>query len=211
MTSIPWEALSTDAGAFAMVVDPRANIAFASPTWNLILGLSQVSGKPLSDAMGKDFASERQLIHDRVLSGGKPESLLGMVGGHLLRTTFRCVPLSEAPPEPGVLATSCILREGMDLDGVPLAVHHDLGHLQGLTERELELLHHMGNGCSSEDAAERMHRSTRTIEWHRASLGEKLRCDNRVQLARIAIASGLTAVGIETLRLIHRSAKGRRG
>jgi hypothetical protein len=47
-----------------------------------------------------------------------------------------------------------------------------------------------------------MHRSTRTVEWHRASLGQKLRCGNRVQLARIAVRAGLGAVDIEFIRAL---------
>jgi hypothetical protein len=52
-----------------------------------------------------------------------------------------------------------------------------------------------------------MHRSTRTVEWHRASLGQKLHCDNRVELARIAIESGITAVDVPFLTALRKNAR----
>lgn len=62
-----------------------------------------------------------------------------------------------------------------------------------LTEREREVLGMIGLGMPMVDIAKRLNRTVKTVEWYRASLGKKLRAQNRVQLARIAIASGLTS------------------
>lgn len=206
---VPWEALSSDAGVYAMVVSASSEVLGANAGWHRLLGQSNLVGRTLPEILGKDFAAERQVVHDRILASGHAETVLGMFGGQLLRTVMRAAPLTEVGDESAILATSCVASEGMDLSGLPLATHHDLGDLQSLTEREFELFHHLGRGCSSEEAADFMHRSTRTIEWHRASLGDKLSCDNRVQIARAAIAAGVTAVSIDTLRRIHRAAKPR--
>ncbi|MFA6044904.1 MAG: LuxR C-terminal-related transcriptional regulator [Phycisphaerales bacterium] len=207
---VPWEALGSDAGIFVMLVDATGNVVFANTAWNRLLGLSQVTGKTLIELLGKEIAAERQQINDRVIATKHPESILDMVGGSLLRTTRRPIQSPEDGIPSGVLVTSCVVREGMELSNIRLATYHDLGHLQALTEREFELLHHVGKGLSSDDAATKMHRSTRTVEWHRASLGEKLGCHNRVEIARVAIASGITAVSVEMLLKIHRAAKPRR-
>lgn len=195
-----------DAGILAMLVDDASTILFANAAWNKLLGVTETTGLAFADVFGKEIASERQQMSNRVIASGAPEVVLAMVGGVLLRTTLRRIELLAPDAPKGVLSTSCPVREGMDLEPLGVAQHHDLGHLRGLTEREIELLHHVGRGFSSEVAASLMHRSTRTVEWHRASLGEKLRCANRVELARVALAAGITAVSVDTLLRIHRAA-----
>lgn len=60
-----------------------------------------------------------------------------------------------------------------------------------LTGREREVLRLIGMGLSTSQIATRLSRSMKTVEWHRVSLGSKLKVKNRVELARIAIAAGL--------------------
>ncbi|MCH8165038.1 MAG: helix-turn-helix transcriptional regulator [Planctomycetes bacterium] len=67
----------------------------------------------------------------------------------------------------------------------------DLGPLSSLTQRELEVLALIGEGLSTAEIAKRLSRSTKTVEWHRTSLGRKLEASNRVELAHIAIRAGL--------------------
>lgn len=60
-----------------------------------------------------------------------------------------------------------------------------------LTPREREVLTLIGEGDSLIEIAQKLHRSLKTIESHRLSLGRKLNATNRVELAKIAIAQGL--------------------
>jgi PAS domain S-box-containing protein len=66
--------------------------------------------------------------------------------------------------------------------------------LKRLTEREKEVLALIAEGLSVAEIARRLHRSTKTIESHRLSLGRKLGVDNRVKLARLAIQADLASV-----------------
>ena len=63
--------------------------------------------------------------------------------------------------------------------------------LSQLTTREREVLALIGQGLSSKEIAGWLHRSIKTVQTHRSSLGRKLGASNRVELARIAIQSGL--------------------
>lgn len=63
-----------------------------------------------------------------------------------------------------------------------------------MTAREREVLIHIGRGLSTAEIASTLGRSTKTVEWHRVSLGNKLGITNRVELARIAIRAGVTAL-----------------
>lgn len=71
----------------------------------------------------------------------------------------------------------------------------DPHEIESLTPREREILVHIGEGKSLPEIAQSLHRSLKTIESHRLSLGRKLNASNRVELAKIAIAAGLITVG----------------
>ena len=60
-----------------------------------------------------------------------------------------------------------------------------------MTPREQQVLALIGRGYSIPQIAERLFRSQKTVETHRQSLGRKLGVNNRVELARIAIQTGL--------------------
>jgi len=64
--------------------------------------------------------------------------------------------------------------------------------LDNLTNREREVLGLIGQGFSLAEIADKLYRSQKTIQTHRLSLGRKLGVNNRVELARIAIATGLS-------------------
>lgn len=203
---IPWEVLSSDAGAYAMLVDQDGRVDIASEMWARQLNLSHVSGCLLADLLGEDMAMELLELGSLARAEESPKPLLHMVHGRFMRTTLRSVPGVHESTANGTLMTSCTLREGMQLDDTPLGECHHLGDLRHLTEREFELLFHLGRAASSEDAARLMHRSVRTVEWHRASLGEKLGCRNRIELARVAISSGIVAASAEMIPRLYRAA-----
>ncbi|XAM00825.1 LuxR C-terminal-related transcriptional regulator [Phycisphaeraceae bacterium D3-23] len=68
--------------------------------------------------------------------------------------------------------------------------------LESLTPREREVLTYVAQGLSLPEIAQKLHRSLKTIETHRLSLGRKLDASNRVELTRIAIASGLAPLEV---------------
>ncbi|MFI4916618.1 MAG: response regulator transcription factor [Phycisphaerales bacterium JB060] len=69
----------------------------------------------------------------------------------------------------------------------------ELGELEALTARELEVLALIGRGMATRDIAERLDRSPRTVERHCDAIHKKLGTSNRVQMARYAMRAGLTA------------------
>ena len=77
----------------------------------------------------------------------------------------------------------------------------DLGPLEVLTPRELEVLALLGQGLSLKQIAKVLYRSVKTIDNHRASIGKKLAIDDRVKLAEIAFRAGLTVRDAERERV----------
>ena len=61
--------------------------------------------------------------------------------------------------------------------------------IEALTGREREVLALIAEGLSTQEIAERLHRSVKTVETHRRGLGMKLGAKNRVELARAALCN----------------------
>jgi DNA-binding NarL/FixJ family response regulator len=66
-----------------------------------------------------------------------------------------------------------------------------LARLDGLTEREREVLVEIGRGYANAEIAGRLHMSEATVKTHITHLFEKLAATNRVQLAIAAFRAGL--------------------
>jgi DNA-binding CsgD family transcriptional regulator len=77
----------------------------------------------------------------------------------------------------------------------------DLGPLDVLSARELEVLALIGQGLSLKEIAKTLYRSVKTIDNHRQSIGKKLNVNDRVALAEIANRAGLTVADAERPRL----------
>ncbi|WP_434032719.1 response regulator transcription factor [Cupriavidus sp. a3] len=61
------------------------------------------------------------------------------------------------------------------------------GLISRLSEREFEVLHLIGLGFSTREIAEKLNRSIKTIDAHRANIKEKLDIPNGKELMRFAI------------------------
>ena len=60
-----------------------------------------------------------------------------------------------------------------------------------LTASEMRIFELIANGMSNKEIAHLLHRSIRTIEWHRSRLTHKLGVDNSVELIKRAVTLGL--------------------
>lgn len=78
--------------------------------------------------------------------------------------------------------------EGLDIHFADCA---DFGRLDALSVRELEIAAFIGAGLSVRDMASHLHRSVKTIENHRISMGRKLGVASRLEIALMAHNAGL--------------------
>ena len=67
------------------------------------------------------------------------------------------------------------------------------GPIASLTEREFEVLHLIGLGFGTRQIAEKLSRSVKTIETHRAHLMQRLQVDSVAKLVRYAVSTGLVS------------------
>jgi len=91
------------------------------------------------------------------------------------------------PPESLVERSVRVMRED----------RHDYGPLAVLSRREVEVLRLICEGLPMQQIARRLHRSERTVQFHRVQIGKKLGGSNLVELARIGIAAGLLTIPLD--------------
>lgn len=194
LTGPMWDALLWDTASAVVITDVDGKILQANKPACFLLGAGACGvGRSLREFWSADVVAERLTHAKAAVASGRPVVVEGLIGGVWHRTTTRPVRLSAGgmgvlmvmssgtqlpPPEEGV----AVLRARVD----------DPGPLGLLTDREIEILRLIGDGLSTAEIARELHRSVKTIEWHRVSLGSKLKATNRVGLARIAIQAGLS-------------------
>lgn len=204
---LAWQALVADTDSLVGVLDGDGHILFANEVARRGLGVdpgADLSARTIHEFFPDDYVDERLSIVRRVLETGKALTVLGMTFGSWNRSVYRPVP-------PDNTAVLVVCRPATDADradatdaaceGVIQARTHDMGPLAALTQRELEVLRLIGEGLSTAQIADKLHRSVKTMEWHRVALGAKLKVKSRVELARIALRAGLSNLHAGAQRL----------
>lgn len=199
-SALLWDALLLDAQCCVVLMDANGNVSATNCDGG---GGCGYSGCPLkaprnvSDSLPKDQAAQLLSCTDRVIKTRSPIVIIWYLDGVRSRTVLR---FAGTDNEPLVLLTTRTARGARFDEEHPNGaevIHSkagDRGPLASLTERELRVLEFIGRGYSTARIAETLDRSTKTIEWHRASIGKKLKVSNRVELARIAISTGLSTL-----------------
>lgn len=192
-----WDWLALDAGSGLLLIAPDGGVRGCNSEAARMLGVNidELRGQPLAQT-----ALDGLLINNfaKALQSDKPLLTIDARHGLPLRVVMRRV----LDPHDG-LGVLCILtaRFTFDVAEVDRKVYQVLPSalrtgtsLAGLTESEKRILTLIAEGHSTAQIAMMIHRSPKTVEWHRAALGKKLGLRNRVDLARWAIQNGLVAI-----------------
>ena len=189
-------AMLADAPGLVLFVDEQSMVVDGSPSVRQLAG---VLPAPLSAVLPSAAAKERMDIARRVLLQGEMVAMRGFVRGELCWTlvrkiwdTARGTDVAMMTVRPLALDAVDKLPAGTDARyRVVQAVHHDHGDLAALSPRELEVLSLIGSGMTTGEIAKALHRSLKTVENHRTSIGKKLKARSLLQLSRIARRAGL--------------------
>ncbi|RMH13001.1 MAG: hypothetical protein D6695_05285 [Planctomycetota bacterium] len=192
-----WETVVATPGVGVALIRCDGQFVYCSPEFKkLFLGDSDavVEGRSILDLFPEEWARERLEILKR-LESGEPSVLVREIWrGRQLLTRAGLLPWKEDGT--GLVCVVTRPTSATELsslgDDVFRSSYVELGELDVLTPRELAVLALVGQGLSLKQIAERLHRSFKTIDNHRASIGRKLRASDRVELSRLALRAGLT-------------------
>ncbi|MCA9305860.1 MAG: helix-turn-helix transcriptional regulator [Phycisphaerales bacterium] len=171
------------------------------------LSASSLVGRDLKFLCPAVWAAERVEIVRRVIESRRPLLTRTIWYGHQL---VNWVQLIDSEYAPGGAVFVISRRIEGDLENRRDIPEHaevvfsqvmTLGPLDALSSRELEILALIGQGMTIRAIAKFLHRSEKTIEHHRLSIGRKLQAKDRAQLIEHARLAGLTIADASRLRL----------
>jgi len=157
-------------------------------------------GKTLYDYAPENWARERYKAAQLSIDSGQRITFLEILGGFRLRTLIRPIStMVDGQKQKHVLVTvepitSIEYGYASSTRTNEMVIHanfNDLGKLDVLTNRELEVLALMGQGLRAKEIAKELCRSVSTIDNHRDNIGDKLDEHDRGELIAIAKRAAL--------------------
>lgn len=202
-----FNALVADPAVHVKIVDRDGVVHFACPTAQQAFGGgASLVGRKLSDLLPAGLAEERLAHVRRAIDDGETLVVDGAVQGVAMRTFVRPMPSCGSPRREGAQSKCAVIisRPLTERDrAVPTSAltgatvvesqRQDMGALSRLTRKERDVLVLIGKGWTTARIADHLGRTSKTIEYHRTSLGAKLGVRSRIELARIAARAGLDA------------------
>jgi DNA-binding CsgD family transcriptional regulator len=194
-----WNALSQTPGVGVSITDAKGSLLFVNDTMMSLFSDAtdiQYVGKQISDFHPPEFVEERLQMIQRVLREGKPLSLQHIYRGRNIHSTVWPI-VDKAPPFSRVIVVSFSPCNGSLPAAVPDAIESfstnyiDLGPLDCLTPRELEVLVLLGYGMSVPKAAALLHRSPKTVQRHKAAISQKLELHGQAEIVSMVASLGL--------------------
>lgn len=206
--------LFMDTAASVLLVDETMRVIAANA--RALAALQRVHPRPLGRHVAEffpaDVAAERTDLLRRALQGARPLRIFGMLSGVWSSVTYRPVKLNgQGQRAVLVVCPNAVHSEtepnhtdkAFAVDTVRVR-QDDLGNLERLTERELEVLRLVGTGLSTNEIAHKLYRSHKTVDGHLLSIRKKLGNLSRVDLARVAINAGLTEMDDAEIPVVAR-------
>lgn len=192
-----FELIAQIPGLSAVARDEELRLFWHSPSCKWVPGKGGVAvvlmGTVLEDVISEAGAEERNVVHRRVMETGKAESHYRVsLGARVLCTVY---PLDEeAFGHRGIFAVvvdAPIESRLIEDEEIPILETPNLHDLGVLSSRELEVLHFVAKGRSTQEIADRFCRATKTVEHHINAIHGKLGTHSRAQLVRFASERGI--------------------
>ena len=184
-------------GCCAAALDPSMRILWCNDEFARMHAQSadELVGQQLATLYAADLARERETLLAPAMEHGRTATFFQLLKGICWLT--RAWPLD--PDALGARGVFVVLkqangrREHMNngMSQVGTARCSELGDLQVLTPRELEVFYFLAAGMTVAEIGELMHRSPKTVERHLESLHRKMSFKNRAELVRSAVERGL--------------------
>ncbi|MCL4221855.1 MAG: PAS domain-containing protein [Phycisphaerales bacterium] len=203
-----WETLLGTPGVGVALVRCDGIVLFASDEYKRhFFGTPQiqVEGRSFFDLYPHEWAKERIDLLTRIEGGHDSITVREIWRGRQMLTRVGLLPWrEEGRPVACIVTRPANAGELAGLEGQVInSSFIELGDLSVLTPRELAVLALLGEGLTLKQIAERLHRSFKTIDNHRASIGRKLRESDRVGLSRLALEAGLTLADANLKRVSY--------
>ena len=204
-----WLALTSTDGVGISVMDRKGSLVFVNES---SLGLFfdhpfDYHGKTIADVHPPEFVEERLRMIGRVLEENRPLKIEHILHGRPIVSAVW--PIRDTkPPYQRVLVisrrNSRVDFSGQRVEGemeIMDTKYIDLGELDVLSKRELEILALVGHGLSVPQVAKILHRSQKTVERHKTSIAHKLHLKGQAEMVAIVTSMGLELDDAKRIRM----------
>ena len=200
-----WQLLKNQPGVGILIIDIDGLVIYSNPQARKIFygDLFDPAGQTILDIEGPEFAAERMPVIREVIETGQPVQIRHIRGG---RNTESMIWRMKTPPDqkPRIIS---ITQQGLD-DVEPGIKYRtieskliDLGPLDVLTRRELEVMTLIGHGVPFKAIASMLGVSLRTVERYRTDIARKLHIASIADIARLVHVAGLDVEDAQLTRL----------
>lgn len=205
-------------GSIPFAIVARSDrIIFVGTTWRRsVLGLANRNKEliALPDLFPEPLSKPCSDLVRTVFSQGTTLRGLGFVNGILFGKSARQLDSIKTSEELCIIIFHPIqsrseYQEFLAHPGTTWCPVQLLGPLADLRPREVQMLRMIGLGMSGAEMAKAIYRSLKTVEFHRNALGQKLGIHDRVELANLAVRSGVTALDQDEIEDVWRRFGGR--
>lgn len=200
-----WTLLKSQPGVGVLIIDEDGLVLYSNPQARQIYYGDNFNpvGKTIEEIEGRDFASERMPLIREVIRTRKPAMIRHIRGGKW--TEAMIWPMDPVPEKKQRIIS--VTRQGIET-AVPDAevpvvdsTLVDLGPLDVLTSRELEVLCLVGHGIPIKAIASELGVAQRTVERYRSDITRKLGVTSIAEIARLVQLAGLEIPHAEMARL----------
>lgn len=200
-----WTILKSQPGMGVLIVDNEGRLKYMNPQARQIYFGSDFdpTGRTLEEVEGPEFAAERLAVIRKVLETNQPMCIRHMRRGR--RTEATLWPLKDTVNgnRNVLVITRQVLVGNEDKSQIPVFDSQlvDLGPLNVLTRRELEVMALIGHGMPLKSIAHQLGISQRSVERHRTAITRKLKLGSTAEIVRLVQTAGLEMKDADLLRL----------
>lgn len=201
-----WTSLTAEPMTGVTIVNGEGVVLYCNEQAAVILAgegakPNDLIGRSALEWSTKTYVEERKALMRQIAADGKPRLLRTIWRGYQIYSWVQQIQPDEEHDQPSGVFMYITRR----VTGDPAAQHVQapsvevfessvvrLGPLDVLSPRELEVLALLADGLTVKEVAARLHRSPKTIENHRNTIGKKLDACDRQSLLDMAKRAGLT-------------------
>lgn len=205
-----WRSITSEPNTGVAIVTFDGRIEYVNKQsvhiyWGEDQNLSEVEGRSMDEVLPHDFVSERLAIFREIARDHKPRLIRTIWKGLQHHAWVYPIPEEDEGQDADPSPTRMLIitrRTADQLDDPTMreengyemvwAKQNDLGPLKQLGPRELVVLALLGQGLTLQEVAQRVHRSIKTVQTQRDSIGRKLGVRSRSELQEIVVMAGLT-------------------
>lgn len=194
-----WNALSQSPGIGVSITDVEGRLLFVNDTTMVLFSEAleiDYVGKSIADFHPPEFVAERLAMIRKVVEQSRTMRIRHVYHGRRIESTLWPIQ-DKRPPFNRVIVVSHQNSFVLPIQPNPQTIetvatnYIDLGSLDVLSRRELEVLIMLGHGLSVPRTAAVLHRSPKTIQRHKASISEKLGLRGQAELVQMVTELGL--------------------